>query len=236
VKVPVAGLLSRAYADERAKGIDPERAAPSAAVRPGDPAPYESPETTHFTIADVAGNAVANTYTLNAAYGSGVTARGTGVLLNNEMDDFTASPGVPNQFGLIQSARNEIAPRKRPLSSMTPTVVLRDGRLFLALGSPGGPTIINTVLQVFLNVADHGMNVQQAVSAPRLHHQWLPDQVRHEPYGLAPDVLEALKAKGHRFAAPGYMGDAEAVMVEPRTGTRLGASDPRNPDARAVGY
>jgi gamma-glutamyltranspeptidase/glutathione hydrolase len=236
VRVPVRGLTSRAYADERAKSIDPARATPSAEVRAGSPAPYEPVETTHFTIVDGAGNAVANTYTLNGAYGSGVTASGTGVLLNNEMDDFTSKPGVPNLFGLIQGEQNAIAPRKRPLSSMTPTIVTRNGRLAFALGSPGGPTIINTVLQVTLNVIDHRMNIQQAVSTTRIHHQWLPDQVRHEPFGLSPDVVRALEARGHRFASPSYMGDAEAVMIDPETGFRLGASDPRNPDSAAVGY
>lgn len=237
VKVPVKGLISRKYADGIARTINPERATPSAQVQHGNPAPYESSETTHFTIVDAQGNAVSNTYTLNGAYGSGVTVRGAGFLLNNEMDDFTSQPGVPNQFGLIQGEANAIQPRKRPLSSMTPTVVLKDGKVAFVIGSPGGPTIINTVLQVTLNVVDHNMNIMQAVSAPRLHHQWLPDEIRHEPFGLSPDVREALEARGHRFAPrAASIGDAQGVQIDAKTGLRLGAADPRNPDGRAVGY
>lgn len=237
VRVPLAGLTSKAYARDRARTIDPKRATPSARVKHGDPLTYESEQTTHYTVVDAKGNAVSNTYTLNASYGSGVTVRGAGFLLNNEMDDFTSKPGSPNLFGLIQGEANAIAPGKRPLSSMTPTMVLKDGKLFCALGSPGGPTIINSVMQVLLNVIDHGMTLQGAVNAPRIHHQWLPDRVRHEPYGLARDVRAALEAKGHRFEeATRYMGDVEAVMIEPETGVRLGASDPRNPDAGVRGY
>jgi len=237
VSVPVAGLTSRRYAAELFKTIDPARATPSDRISHGRPAAYESPETTHYSIVDAQGNAVSTTYTLNGAYGSGLTVTGAGFLLNNEMDDFTSKPGAPNLFGLIQGEANAIAPRKRPLSSMTPTLVLKDGKLRFVVGSPGGPTIINTVLQITVNVIDHGMNLQQAVDAPRIHHQWLPDQVRHEPFGLPRDVLDALKARGHRLAErPGNIGDAQAVMVDPETGDRLGASDPRNPDGRALGY
>jgi gamma-glutamyltranspeptidase/glutathione hydrolase len=236
VRVPVAGLLAPEYLAVRGRSIRLDRATPSSEIGHGRPAGAESPQTTHFTVVDVHGNAVSNTYTLNGGYGSGVTVRGAGFLLNNEMDDFTSKPGEPNQFGLIQSERNAIAPGKRPLSSMTPTIVLRDGKLSFVLGSPGGPTIINTVLQVLLNVVDHRMNLAQAVHAPRIHHQWLPDEVRHEPFGLAPEVAAALREKGHRLAArPGYLGDVQAVMIEPATGTLLGASDPRSPDGLAVG-
>jgi gamma-glutamyltranspeptidase/glutathione hydrolase len=236
VRVPVAGLLAPEYLAERARSIRPDRATPSSEIGHGRPAGAESTQTTHFTVVDVHGNAVSNTYTLNGSYGSGVTVRGAGFLLNNEMDDFTSKPGEPNQFGLIQSERNAIAPGKRPLSSMTPTIVLRDGKLSFVLGSPGGPTIINTVLQVILNVVDHRMNLAQAVHAPRIHHQWLPDEVRHEPFGLAPEVAAALREKGHRLAArPAYLGDVQAVMIEPATGTLLGASDPRSPDGLAAG-
>jgi gamma-glutamyltranspeptidase/glutathione hydrolase len=177
---------------------------------------------------DSQGNAVANTYTLNLAYGSGVTVRGAGFLLNDEMDDFSARPGTPNAFGLIQGERNAIAPRKRPLSSMTPTVVLKDGKPYMILGSPGGPTIINTVLLIITNVIDHGMNIRQAVEAPRIHHQWLPDAIDWEPFGLATDVRQALKMRGHILAPkPEIIGDAQAILIDPGSGRRSGASDPR---------
>jgi gamma-glutamyltranspeptidase / glutathione hydrolase len=239
VKVPVAALTSKRYAADIQRSIDINKATPSNQVRHGRPTGYESSETTHYTVVDQMGNAVSNTYTLNDSYGNAVTVRGTGILLNNEMDDFAAKPGEPNLYKLIQGEANAIAPGKRPLSSMTPTIVLKEGKLLFVVGSPGGPTIINTVLQVILNIVDHEMNIQQAIDAPRLHHQWLPDQVKYEPYGLARDVMEALKAKGHQFKldtdSP-YMGDAEGVMIEPLTGMRLGASDPRSGDARAVGF
>jgi gamma-glutamyltranspeptidase/glutathione hydrolase len=234
VKVPVTGLTSRAYADERRKTIDPLRASESKEQGAGRPAPYESPDTTHFTIVDGDGNIVSNTYTLNDSYGSGVTAAGTGILLNNEMDDFTAKVGVANDYGLIQGEANAIAPRKRPLSSMTPTIVLQNGKPLFAIGSPGGPTIINTVLHVVLNVVDFGMNIQQAIDAPRFHHQWQPDHVFWEPFGVNPDTRATLEKMGHKFRempgmsrSPGYIGDAQGVMIDPKTGMRLGASDPR---------
>jgi len=237
VDVPLAGLIDKDYAARLRATIQRERASTSQEVRAGRPAGAESEETTHFTVVDAEGNAVSNTYTLNGSYGSGVIARGTGVLLNNEMDDFAAKPGVPNMYGLIQGERNAVAPRKRPLSAMTPTFVLRrDGSLWFAVGSPGGPTIINTVLQVITNVIDYDMNIQQAVSAPRIHHQWLPDEIVYEPYGLSADTTRALERMGHKLTArPRYMGDAHAIMIEERTGVRLGASDPRNYGA-AAGY
>ncbi|HVS30939.1 MAG TPA: gamma-glutamyltransferase [Thermoanaerobaculia bacterium] len=228
VKVPVEALISRDYAMERRKGIDPAKASDSREVAAGDPAPYESAETTHFTVIDAAGNVVSNTYTLNDGYGSGVTARGTGVLLNNEMDDFTSKPGVPNDYQLIQGEANAIEPRKRPLSSMTPTIVLRDGKVLLAIGSPGGPTIINTVMQVILNVVDFKMDIQQAIDSARFHHQWLPDEIYWEEFDLQGDTRTALERMGHRFREkPGNLGDAQGIMVDPETGTRMGASDPR---------
>lgn len=228
VKVPVEGLISKKYAGELIKTIDLERATPSSEIRAGRPAAYESAETTHYTVIDGEGNIVSNTYTLNNSYGAGVIARGTGILLNNEMDDFTSKPGVPNAYGLLQSEANAIAPRKRPLSAMTPTIVLKDGKVYFAIGSPGGPTIINTVLQVIVNIIDFKMNIQQAIDAPRFHHQWMPDQIRWEPYGLNADTRRALEKRGHVFAEkPGYMGDAEGIMIDPKTGMRLGASDPR---------
>jgi gamma-glutamyltranspeptidase / glutathione hydrolase len=236
VKVPLAGLVSKKYAADLVKTIDPDHATPSSKIRAGSATAYESPETTHFTVIDEEGNVVTNTYTLNGGYGSGATARGTGVLLNNEMDDFTSKPGVPNAYGLLQSENNSIAPRKRPLSAMTPTIVLKDGKLWFAIGSPGGPTIINTVLQVIVNVIDFGMNIQQAIDAPRFHHQWMPDRIQFEPLGINRDTRAALERKGHVFSEkPGNMGDAEGVMIDPKTGMRLGASDPRSGGV-PVGY
>ncbi|HEX8457953.1 MAG TPA: gamma-glutamyltransferase [Pyrinomonadaceae bacterium] len=237
VNVPVAGLIDKKYAERQRAGINTERASTSVEVRAGRPTGYESEETTHFTVVDAEGNAVSNTYTLNLGFGSGVTARGTGVLLNNEMDDFAAKPGTPNAFGLIQGERNAVAPRKRPLSAMTPTFVLRkDGTLWFTIGTPGGPTIINTVLQAIINIIDHDMDIQQAIDAPRIHHQWLPDEIVHEPYGLSADTQRALAARGHKLVTrPRYMGDAHGIMIEEKTGMRLGASDSRNEGA-AVGY
>jgi gamma-glutamyltranspeptidase/glutathione hydrolase len=235
--VPVAGMIDKVYAEKQRSSIKLDRATPSSEVHGGHPAGYESAETTHFTVVDAEGNAVANTYTLNGWFGAGVVAKGTGVLLNNEMDDFTSKPGTPNMFGAVQSERNAIAPRKRPLSSMTPTFVLRhDGTLFFAIGSPGGTTITNTVLQVITNVIDHGMNLQAAIDAPHIHHQWLPDEIREEPLGLSADTRQALEARGHRFAPnPTNMSDLQGVMIEEKTDVRLGASDSRQ-DGAAVGY
>jgi gamma-glutamyltranspeptidase/glutathione hydrolase len=228
VKVPIEGLISKRYAADLVKTIDPKKATPSSSIKAGRPTAYESADTTHFTVIDREGNVVSNTYTLNNSYGAGVTARGTGILLNNEMDDFTSKPGVPNAYGLLQSENNAIAPRKRPLSAMTPTIVLKDGKVFFAVGSPGGPTIINTVLQVIVNIIDYEMDIQQAIDAPRFHHQWMPDRIRWEPFGLNKDTRAALEKRGHVFAdKPGNMGDAEGIMIEPKTGIRLGASDPR---------
>lgn len=235
--VPIGGLIEKAYAERQRTTINPERASLSSEISAGKPAGYESAQTTHFTIVDAAGNTVSNTYTLNGWFGSGVVVEGTGVLLNNEMDDFTSKPGQPNMFGAIQSERNAIAPRKRPLSSMTPTFVLRpDGSLYFAIGTPGGTTITNTVLQVISNVIDHGMNLQEAIDSPRIHHQWLPDEIRDEPLGLSADTRRALEARGHKFASkPSYMSDAQGIMIEEKTNMRLGASDARQEGA-AVGY
>jgi len=236
VKVPVSALVSRAYADERRKSIDPEHATPSKGTPAGKP---ESTETTHYTIVDPDGNVVSNTYTLNDSYGSGVTVRGGGFLLNDEMDDFAARPGMPNDYELIQGEANAIAPKKRPLSSMTPTIVLKDGQVYFAIGSPGGPTIINTVLHVIVNVIDFGMTLQQAIDAPRIHHQWLPDQIYWEPLDLQADTRAALERMGHVFREkPGFsdsesIGDAHGVMIDAKTGIRLGASDPRRGGAAA---
>ena len=237
VKVPVAGLIDKAYAAKLRSTINPERASTSVEISAGQPTGYESEETTHFTVVDAAGNAVANTYTLNNSYGSAAVAKGTGIILNDEMDDFAAKPGTPNMYGLIQGERNAVAPRKRPLSAMTPTFVLRrDGSLWFTVGSPGGPTIINTTLCVITNVIDYGMNIQQAIDFPRIHHQWLPDELVFEPHGLSGDTQRALASFGHKLAPPRYLGDAEGIMIEEKTGTRLGATDPRRSDGLAVGY
>ncbi|MFN0088523.1 MAG: gamma-glutamyltransferase [Blastocatellia bacterium] len=236
VSVPVSGLTSRKYADALAATIDPDRASTSESVHHGDPLPYESEETTHFTVVDKFGNVVSNTYTLNDSYGNKITVEGAGFLLNNEMDDFAPKPGAANLYGLIQGEANAVAARKRPLSSMTPTIVLKNGELWFAVGSPGGPTIINTVMQVLINIIDHGMNIQQAIEWPRVHHQWMPDAITYEPYGLSADVTKRLIEMGHILTdRPRYMGDAEGVMIEDKTGIRLGGSDPRL-DGRSVGY
>lgn len=246
VKVPVAGLISKKYSDELVKTIDMQHATPSTQIKAGAPLAYESTETTHFTVVDKDGNVVSNTYTLNGSYGSGATAKGTGVLLNNEMDDFTSKVGVPNMFGLLQSANNAIEPRKRPLSAMTPTIVLKDGKVWFAVGSPGGPTIINTVLQVVVNVIDYGMDIQEAIDVPRFHHQWMPDELRYEPFGLNEDTRKEMERRGHIFPrraggtgateeTAGVIGDAQGVMIDLKTGMRLGAADSRR-GGKAVGY
>jgi gamma-glutamyltranspeptidase / glutathione hydrolase len=237
VKVPVPGLIDKAYAATLRATINTERASTSEEIRAGRPAGYESEQTTHFTVVDAEGNAVANTYTLNNSYGSAAVAKGTGLLLNDEMDDFAAKPGTPNMYGLIQGERNAVAPKKRPLSAMTPTIVLRkDGSLWFTVGSPGGPTIINTVLCVITNVIDYEMNIQEAIDFPRIHHQWLPDELVGEPFGLSGDTQKALAARGHKIAKLRYLGDAEGIMIEEKTGVRLGATDPRRSDGQAVGY
>ena len=237
VNVPVVGLIDKDYAERLRKTINVERASTSTEVRAGLPAGAESEETTHFTVVDAEGNVVSNTYTLNGGFGSGVVAEGTGVLLNNEMDDFAAKPGTPNMYGLIQGERNAVGPKKRPLSAMTPTFVMRkDGTLWFAVGSPGGPTIINTVLQAITNIIDFDMNIQQAIDAPRIHHQWLPDEIIYEPFGMSADTSRALERRGHKLTGnPRYMGDAQGIMIEEKSGVRLGASDPRN-DGAPVGY
>jgi gamma-glutamyltranspeptidase/glutathione hydrolase len=231
--VPVAGLTSKDYAEALRKRIDRGRARPATEIGPGEPQPFESNETTHFSVMDREGNVVSNTYTINFSYGTGIMAPGTGILLNNEMDDFSAKPGVPNAYGLIGGAANAVEPAKRPLSSMTPTIVFKDGRPFLATGSPGGSRIITTVLQIIMNVVDHGMNVQAATNAPRIHHQWLPDELRVEQ-GLGPDALRALEALGHKLAVKNAMGSTQSI----RRGEQgfYGASDPRRPGALTLGY
>jgi gamma-glutamyltranspeptidase/glutathione hydrolase len=231
-RVPVSGLLNPRYIAGLRQSIDPEHATPSAALNPGKPAAYESAETTHYSIVDAEGNAVAVTYTLNDGYGSGVTAARLGFLLNNEMDDFAAKPGEPNAYGLVQGEANAIQPRKTPLSSMTPAIVLRDGKLYLVVGSPGGPTIINTVLEVIVNVIDFGMNVADAVDAPRLHHQWMPDVLKIER-GFSPDTVALLKARGHTIEFENTQGEVAAIRVG--DGWLEGSADSRT-EGTAKGY
>jgi gamma-glutamyltranspeptidase/glutathione hydrolase len=231
VSAPVATLLSKDYAGRQRASIDLERATPwtdalSATV------PREGSNTTHFSVVDSLGNAVSNTYTLNFSYGVGLVAEGTGVLLNNELDDFTAAPGASNAYGLVGFEANLPGPGKRPLSSMSPTIVLKDGKPILVTGSPGGSRIISTVLQVIVNVLDYGMDVAAAVAAPRLHHQWLPDEVRLEA-GFSEDTLAALRGRGHRLVQP--MGQTSANSIAVGDHGLLGAPDPRTRGAAAAG-
>jgi gamma-glutamyltranspeptidase/glutathione hydrolase len=234
-KVPVAGLISKQYADRLRAAINPTRATPSAEVAAGHPQDFESLDTTHYSVVDADGTAVSTTTTLNGGFGSGQVVTGTGFLLNDEMDDFSAKPGAPNMFGLVGGEANAIAPGKRMLSSMTPTILVRDGRTWLVVGSPGGGRIITTVLQVLLNVIDFGMDVQQAIDAPRFHHQWQPDDVRVERFGFPADVVDALQAMGHDVRSDEDMGGVHAVVIDAASGLRLGGTDPRE-DGAALGY
>ena len=231
VDVPIKGLTSKAYAQELAAKISLNKALPSSKIKPGKPAPFESPETTHFSVMDKFGNAVANTYTLNFSYGSGIVIPGTGIIMNNVMDDFSSKPGVPNGFGLIGGEANSIQPNKRPLSTMTPTMILKDGEPFVVLGSPGGSRIITTVLQVVMNIIDHDMNIAEAVHAPRIHHQWLPDQLELEP-GFSPDTVKILELYGQNVKAGRAMGSVQTIMH--KNGYFYGISDPRRPGAGTV--
>ncbi len=231
-QVPVAQLTDKRYAEQIRSGISLDKASKSADIAPGDLKAYESPQTTHFSVMDQWGNAVANTYTLNWSYGTGITAKGTGILLNNEMDDFSAKTGVANAFGLLGEEANAVAPRKRPLSSMTPTFVLKDGKVLLVTGSPGGSTIITTVLQVVMNVVDHDLNIAAASSVPRFHHQWQPDRVRLE-FGFSADTIEALKSKGHDIRVGSPLGTTESILFS--NGWMQGAADPRRAGGAAVG-
>ena len=232
-KVPVRGLTSKTYAENLKKLIQADKAQPSKEILPGDPSPYESPQTTHFSVMDGAGNAVSNTYTLNFGYGTGIVAKGTGILLNNQMDDFSSKPGVPNAYGLVGGEANAIQPMKRPLSSMTPTLVFKAGKPILATGSPGGSRIITSTLQFLLNVLDHRMDIETATRAPRIHHQWLPDWLEMEP-GFKPETLLALAEKGHLVVETKPFGSTQSIL---RTKKGFyGASDQRRPGALAQGY
>jgi gamma-glutamyltranspeptidase/glutathione hydrolase len=231
--IPVSSLISKKYAAELRKGISLDRARPAADVRRVDPAPAEGDQTTHFSVVDKDGNAVANTYTLNFSYGLGLVAEGTGVILNNELDDFAARPGAPNAFGLVGGAANAPGPNKRPLSSMAPTIVVKDGKVELVTGSPGGPRIITTVLGMVLGVIDFSMNIAEATGAPRIHHQWLPDELRVER-GLSPDTLRLLRAKGQNVVEGNATGSTATIAV--RDGWLMGAADARQRGTLAVGY
>jgi gamma-glutamyltranspeptidase/glutathione hydrolase len=233
-EMPLPRLLSKAYADTLRNSIDEGQASVS------DPASFEwgfeSPETTHFSVVDGDRNAVSVTYTLEYSYGSGIVVPGAGFLLNNEMGDFNGKPGLTDESGLIGTAPNVAEPGKRMLSSMSPTIVAKDGALFMVTGSPGGRTIINTTLQTILNVVDHGMNAQAAVDAGRIHHQWLPDRISYEAQLFSPDTLRLLEAMGHETRAQGRQGVAEVIVVNPETGVLEGGVDGRAPDGGAAGY
>lgn len=232
VKVPLKALTSKKYAEGQRSEINLAKATPSKTISPGVVVPYESNETTHFSIVDKFGNAVSNTYTINFSYGSGIVVEGAGFLLNNEMDDFSAKPGVPNAYGLLGGEANKIEPNKRMLSSMSPTIVKQEGKNFLVTGSPGGSRIITTTLQVIMNVIDHGLNIQSAVAAPRIHHQWLPDEIRVEE-GLSPDTVKALEEIGHKITPKSSMGAIQSIMI--KDGMMYGGADPRRSTSLAAG-
>ncbi|PLR38656.1 gamma-glutamyltransferase [Chimaeribacter californicus] len=253
---PIGRLTSKSYAGEIRKQIDPERATPSENVQPGM-MPHEKPETTHYSIVDQQGNAVSTTYTVNGRFGAVVIAPGTGFFLNDEMDDFTTKVGEQNLYGLVQGSRNAIAPGKRPLSSMSPSLVTKDGKIFLVLGSPGGSRIISITLQAAINIIDYGMAPQEAVDAPRIHHQWLPDEVYYEQRGLSADTLALLAQRGYKMVEQTPWGAAELIMVglpgaagvspansgndsavsgKVREGYLYGANDVRRPAGAAIGY
>ncbi len=233
VDVPIKELTSKAYANDILDSISRGRAATAAEIKPGDLSDYESNETTHFSVVDAEGNAVSNTYTINFSYGSGLVADGTGILLNNELDDFSAKPGVPNAYGLIGGDANAVESSKRPLSSMSPTIVLKNGKPFLVTGSPGGSRIITTTLQIIMNVIDHSMNIAEATHAPRFHHQWLPDELRIEK-GISPDTINLLEQRGHQVVIKNAMGSTQSIMVT--EDGLYGASDPRRVGALTLGY
>jgi gamma-glutamyltranspeptidase/glutathione hydrolase len=250
-KIPVAQLIDKRYAEAWRETISLHKATPAADVkRPAifsqldryaslhaqPVAVQESEHTTHYSVVDPEGNAVSVTTTLNGSFGSRVTAEGLGFLMNNEMDDFAVKQGAPNMYGLIQGPANAVGANKRPLSAMTPTILLQDGKLLLVLGSPGGPTIITTVANVLMGVVDYGMNIQEAVNAERFHNQWMPDRIMLEKYGASPDTLQMLESMGHQLNTDREnWGDAECIAIDPKTGERLGASDGRN-NGKAAGF
>jgi gamma-glutamyltranspeptidase/glutathione hydrolase len=256
VRNPLDRLLSKDYAAAIRAKINPINAAPSSEVEPGIE-PHEKPETTHYSVVDKDGNAVSVTFTINGLFGANVIAPGTGFFLNGEMDDFTVKPGVPNLFGLVQGTANAIAPGKRPLSSMAPTLVSKDGKVWLVLGSPGGSRIITIAAEIVTNIIDYGMEPQEAVDAPRIHHQWLPDLIFEEPFSLSPDTREALEKRGYKLIEQTPWGAAELIELGPATtdakgtqssgndsahsgkvlpGLLYGATDDRRPAGAATGY
>ncbi|MEM8781038.1 MAG: gamma-glutamyltransferase, partial [Cyanobacteria bacterium P01_G01_bin.49] len=234
IDIPIGQLISKKYAQKLSKRINLKQANPSQTITP-NPAfqSKESPETTHYSVMDSNGNAVANTYTLNFSYGTGLTVPGTGILLNNQMDDFTAKPGVPNAYQLIGGEGNKIAPEKRMLSSMTPTILMKEGKPWLVTGSPGGSRIITTTLQIILNVIDHDMNIAEATNATRIHHQWFPDKIQVEQR-LNGDTIELLESKGHIIESSFSMGSTQSILYDNEH--FYGASDPRKPGALTLGY
>ncbi|WP_426137611.1 gamma-glutamyltransferase [Psychrobacter sp. TWR1-1-1] len=233
IDVPASGLASQAYADKLRTLINPDKATPASTIKANNPLPYESDQTTHFSIVDKDGNAIANTYTLNFSYGTGLVAEGTGILLNNEMDDFSAKPGVPNGYGLLGGEANAVEANKRPLSSMSPTLVFKDSKPYIVTGSPGGSRIITTVTQIISNVIDHDMNIAEATHAPRIHDQWLPDEIRVEK-ALNIDTVKKLESMGHTVSPKSAMGSTQSIMITPNG--VYGSSDPRIVDAAVVGY
>lgn len=233
VKIPQQGLISKGYAQQLAQTIQPKRIRSAASVKHGNPQDHESDQTTHYSVVDGQGNMVGVTYTLNLHFGSGIVAEGTGILLNNEMNDFSIKPGVANVFGLIGGEANAIAPGKRPLSSMMPTLVLREGRPWMVTGSPGGARIITTVLQTLVNAIDFGMNPHENAAAPRMHHQWQPDVLRIEK-GFSPDTLRLLERLGYDIKLRASMGKTQTIQVD--EAGLSGYSDPRNPDGATLGY
>ncbi|HDZ4933052.1 TPA: gamma-glutamyltransferase [Campylobacter jejuni] len=227
VKIPLDKLTSKEYAKEIYAKIPKDKALPSSKVKPGLGQIHEGHNTTHYSVLDGKGNAVSITYTINASYGSGAAVEGAGFLLNDEMDDFSIKPGVPNLYGVVGGDANAIEPKKRPLSSMSPTIILKDGKVFMVVGSPGGSRIITTVLQVISNVIDHKMDISTAVEAPRFHMQWLPDEIRIEPFGIIKDVQNNLEKMGYKITEKPYMGDVNAIMIDPKTGKIVGSMDTR---------
>ncbi|WP_417880662.1 gamma-glutamyltransferase [Vibrio sp.] len=233
VTVPMKSLTNKDYAHSLQQQISQDKARPAKEIKHGQPMPYESDQTTHFSVMDKDGNVISNTYTLNFSYGTGMVANGTGILLNNEMDDFSAKPGVPNGYGLIGGEANAVEGGKRPLSSMSPTLVFKNGKPILATGSPGGSRIITTTLQIIMNVIDHNMNIAEATHAVRVHHQWLPDELRIEK-GLNQDTIKLLQAKKQNVVEKSAMGSTQSIMHTDKG--FFGSSDPRTPSALTTGY
>ncbi len=227
MNIPLEKLISKAYAKKIYENIKPNEATPSTQVHPGLGQLHEGQNTTHYSVADKWGNAVSITYTINASYGSAAAINKAGFLLNDEMDDFSIKAGTPNLYGVIGGDANAIEPNKRPLSSMSPTIVLKNNKVFMVVGSPGGARIITTVLQVISNVIDHGMNISQAVGAARFHMQWLPDEIRTEPFGMVKDVEENLEKMGYKVVVKPLMGDVNAIVIDSKSHIMYGAQDPR---------